>query len=246
METNSPEPEIFETIQGEGRNMGQPATFVRLSGCNLVCSWCDTPYTWRFRGSAAEKAPHDSDTVYDREQESMKWSITNVANKVMELNPSRVVITGGEPMIQQNNVAELLWLIKYRAPSFKSEVETNGTLVPKPELIEVVDQFNVSPKLTNSGNNIERRFKLDALTTFAELPQADFKFVISNEADIQETLAIVDYFEIPPNRVFLMPEGITQEAIVNGQRELIEYCQEHGFNLSSRLQIVLWGSKRGT
>jgi organic radical activating enzyme len=246
MESGSELPQIFDTIQGEGRHAGEPSTFVRLSGCNLTCSWCDVPETWRFENSAAESAPHDDNRIFRRAAEEMSLDTDAVADIVVAKAPRRLIVTGGEPLLQQGRIVDLIDKVWQRDPSFATEIETNGTIAPKPELAARVGQFNVSPKLENSGNYPKKRDKPRAMEAFVALPQADFKFVISTYHDLEEALSLVDKYDIPPQRVFLMPEGRTAEKIQSGQRQLVDFCIEHGFNLSGRLHIALFGDVRGT
>ena len=246
MDTDSPEPQVFATIQGEGRHTGEPATFIRLSGCNLACSFCDVPETWRFEGTPASRAPHESDEIFRKDQEEITAGIERITDIVVGNLPRHLVITGGEPLIQQDKIINLADEVRLRDPRFFIEIETNGTIAPRPDLIKVIDWFNVSPKLENSGNPLKKRIKPRAMEAFAALPQADFKFVISRDEDIQEVLGLVDLYGIPPSRVFLMPEGRTKEKIEAGQSRLVDFCVVYGFNLSTRLHIFLFGDKRGT
>ena len=236
-------PEIFDTIQGEGRNMGQPATFLRLSNCNLQCTWCDTPYTWNWEGTPYE---HEDGDKYIRQDEQANLDVETIVTELLTHDIKRLVISGGEPMIQQKGIYELVGLLKTADPERQVEIETNGTIPPSAELAGLVDQFNVSPKLENSGNKKDKRDKPKAMETFVQLPNADFKFVLGSPDDIEEVLELVDRYEIPANRVFLMPEGRTKEKIEEGQKDLVEFCEKYGFNLSTRLHLILFGNKRGT
>ena len=131
--------EIFESIQGEGTNAGKPAIFLRTAECNLKCTWCDTKFTWDWK-------------QFDYSKEVKEMSIKEIINSVSKFNVKHLVITGGEPLMQQDDLAELLSFIK---PEFYVEVETNGTILPNNTLNALVDQWNVSPKTTNSGNSLE-------------------------------------------------------------------------------------------
>ena len=224
------QPEIFETIQGEGRNTGEPAVFARLSGCNLDCDWCDTPYTWDWEN-------------YDREGNTLRIEIGEAVELISGQTAERAVITGGEPLVQQTDLIELATQLQARG--MKTEVETNGTRMPRPDLVDVIDQFNVSPKLSNSGIPYEKRIKHDALEAFARLDNADFKFVIDNAQDLDEVKALQDTHKIPSNRIFLMPQGVTEEQIMAGTQQLAEICKQEGYNLSTRLHVLIWGAKRG-
>lgn len=236
-------PEIFDTIQGEGRNLGRPVVFARLSGCNLQCSWCDTPYTWAFTESLAEK--HDEAKVYDRNIEQVKLTVGEAIDQVSTLKIPRLVITGGEPMSQQKGITELANGLRDNNEDYWVEVETNGTIIPKPETIEAVDQFNVSPKLENSGNSKAKRDKAPAMEAYVASGKADFKFVVFGDEDLPEILELVDKYKIPPERVFLMPEGRTEEEVERHQKELVQIAIDNNFNVTTRLHVLIWGAKRG-
>lgn len=237
------QPEIFYTIQGEGRSIGEPATFARLSGCNLQCGWCDTPDTWAFTPALAEQ--HEDGVQYDRETQQIQLQVGEAVDRITGFPCKRVVITGGEPMLQQGDIVELITGLREEDPDFWVEIETNGTIPPKPELVEQVNQFNVSPKLENSGNELKRRLRDTAMEAYAATEKSDFKFVVAEPTDVTEVQDIVDRYAIAPNHVFLMPEGRDEETIRARQLELVELCKANGYNLTTRLHIMIWGSKRG-
>lgn len=235
-------PEIFYTLQGEGRSLGKPSTFMRLSGCNLQCIWCDTPYTWNFEGTDYY---HEGEKKYSREEESIKLDIGDAVNRITQEMCQRVVITGGEPLVQQNALLELITEIKVIDNDYRFEIETNGTIVPTTELYDLVEQFNVSVKLSNSGMPESKRLKENALLFFSRSKKADFKFVVADESDLEEVIALKEQYEIPSNRIYLMPEGINPEEQSETEPMVAELCKEYGFNFTPRLHIQLWGSKRG-
>lgn len=240
---NPDKPEIFDTVQGEGRNLGRPVVFARLSGCNLQCSWCDTPYTWAFTEKLAEQ--HDEGQVYDRSQEQIKISVGEAIDQISALKIPRLVVTGGEPMTQQAAITELANGLKANNEDYWVEIETNGTIVPKPETIEAVDQFNVSPKLENSGNSKDKRDKSKAMEAYVASGKADFKFVVFGDEDLPEILELVEKYKIPHERVFLMPEGRTEEEVERHQKELVQLAIDNNFNVTTRLHVLIWGSLRG-
>ena len=131
--------EIFKSIQGEGPNFGKPAIFLRTAQCNLKCTWCDTKYTWDWKN-------------YDFTKEVKEMTIVEIQEKILHLGIKHLVITGGEPLLQQDDLADLLSFLK---PDFYVEVETNCTILPNKKLTDLVDQWNVSPKTENSGNILE-------------------------------------------------------------------------------------------
>ena len=242
-EGTTDQPEIFETVQGEGRNLGSPVVFARLSGCNLQCSWCDTPYTWVWNEKLAEK--HDEGRTYNRNAEQVKVLVGDAIDQVSGHEIKRLVITGGEPMQQQKALVPFIKGLRERDPNHWVEIETNGTIAPNDEMAELVDQFNVSVKLSNSGNELKRRLRDNALKRFAGLSKADFKFVVYGEQDLGEILELVEGYSIPHSRVYLMPEGRTEEEVKQHQIELVEVAKKYNFNLTTRLHVLIWGAKRG-
>ena len=226
----SGEPEIFRSVQGEGVSAGTPTVFLRLGTCNLACSWCDTKYTW------------DWDS-YDFDQQVMSMEESDLEQRILAFDLPHLVITGGEPLMQQKALGPLALSLKRRG--FFCEVETNGTLAPQPEMVGAVSQWNVSPKLGNSGNGLERREVPEALRAFRDLDSAYFKFVVVGPSDIDEVLSLSKKHDLPAERIVLMPEGTTAAAINDRGRWLAEACASHGFRFSTRLHILLWGDQRG-
>lgn len=233
------EPEIFASLQGEGPSVGKPCTFVRLSRCNLACEWCDTAYTWRFTG---DNRPHRDGLAFERAANQVMLEETEVAARIAALGGTRLVVTGGEPLLQGPALARMLALL----PSRHVEVETNGSVESVPALAALVDQYNVSPKLAHSGNPASAALVPERLAAWAAEPKAWFKFVVAAPADLAEVAALVDTYRIAPPRVFLMPEGRDSETVRERLRWLAEACAERGFNLSDRLHIHLYGDTRGT
>ena len=240
----APAPEIFDTIQGEGRNIGKPTVFARLSGCNLQCSWCDTPYTWAFTDTMA--ALHDEGVKYDRNAEQVKVTVGDAVDHITGYSTKRLVITGGEPMLQQRGVARLAKTLKEKDPDYWIEVETNGTIAPSFETIQAVDQFNVSPKLSGSSNRPSKAIRADVMDAYAATPKADFKFVVSTENDVEEIKTLVARHKIKPEKVFLMPEGRIEEEVKANQAKLVQVAIDNGFNVTTRLHVLIFGAKRGT
>jgi organic radical activating enzyme len=226
----SGEPEIFRSIQGEGVTAGTPTAFLRLAVCNLGCTWCDTKYTW------------DWDS-YDRRKEIISMAADEVEQRVAAFRVPHLVITGGEPMLQQAELAPLATSLSARG--YFNEVETNGTVAPSAEMVAAISQWNVSPKTGSSGNDRDRREIPGALEAFRELDNAFFKFVIVEPPDVKEVARLADRYRLPAQRVLLMPEGITAHALQERGRWVAEACTRYGFRFSTRLHILLWGDGRG-
>jgi 7-cyano-7-deazaguanosine (preQ0) biosynthesis protein QueE len=215
------------TFQGEGPSIGRLCGFVRLGRCNQACTWCDTPFSW------------DWDR-YDPKVELTEQSVDEILAKLDGMGVEMIVVTGGEPLLQQRALGPLLGEIKARG--WRVEVETAGTLAWEQPL-DLVDQFNVSPKLANSGNPLERRYKPDVLQGFEADGRAIFKFVVTEPEELDEVAGIVE--ECGLTDVWIMPEGTDAETLTARQRALAPAVLERGWNLTTRLHILLWGDRRG-
>ena len=201
------EPEIFASIQGEGVTAGLPSVFIRLSLCNLRCVWCDTKYTWDW-------------AHFDPKLEIVAVDVPEIMRRVEQTHLRNVVITGGEPLLQQRELIPLVKLLKSRG--LRLEVETNGTIEPDPVFGASIDQWNVSPKLTNSTNRPTEREVGAAVAWFARQPQAYVKLVIADPTDLDEARELVDRYSIPADRVLLMPEATDWQRLVERSRWLAE------------------------
>lgn len=226
------EPEIFASLQGEGPSAGRPSVFVRLSRCNLACTWCDTAYTWRFTGPGA----------FERKANQLTLTEADTAARILAFAGNRLVVTGGEPLLQAPALARLLALL----PGMHVEIETNGTVPPPPVLDALVHQYNVSPKLAHSGNPAARALIPERLAAFAGDARAFFKFVVATPADVGEVLTLADTYAIPRERLFVMPEGTASATLQARARWLAPLALEHGLRFSDRLHIHLYGDTRGT
>jgi len=222
-------PEVFATVQGEGPSLGVPSVFVRLGGCNLTCTWCDTAYTWDW-------------SRFDKKKETEELSADDVAARAIgeaKDGVRNVVFTGGEPLLQQKDLALVAARMKERG--FRIEVETNGTIVPEPALAAVVDQWNVSPKLATSGNALEKRWVPNAIAWFSDRPNAFFKIVVASKDDLDE----IEKTALPKERLIVMPEGTDATTRAERSRWLAEVCTEKGYRLGARLHVHIWGAERG-
>lgn len=240
-------PEIFRSIQGEGRSAGRIRTFVRLSGCNLYCRWCDTAYTWNWldrpRPHVLDRpgAPH----AFDPGEEIIALALGEVVDRLLALPTEGVVITGGEPLGQMRGVTALAKALRARAPGLAIEIETNGTILPRPALAALVDLFMVSPKLAHAGVPERLALRPRALAGFAGMDRAWFKFVAAGTADIAEVAALADYHGIARDRIYIMPEGTDAATLDRIGAAIADAVIDHGFAFSDRLHIRLFGDKRG-
>ena len=246
--TEPGKPEIFRSIQGEGRSAGETRTFVRLSGCNLHCTWCDTPYTWNWRGT---KWPHEKDRPgaphkFDPDIETIEISVEEVAQAVKSLPAPGIVLTGGEPLIQSAGLEALIARLKQGDPALLIEIETNGTIAPSDALAGAVDLFMVSPKLAHAGDRPALALRPAALAAFAALGSAWFKFVVREPADLDEIAALTERVGIPGERIMVMPEGTDSAALRTREARLRPPAEAAGYAWSDRLHIHLYGDTRGT
>jgi organic radical activating enzyme len=229
--------EIFgPTVQGEGPSCGRQCGFLRLGGCNLHCRWCDTPYTWDWRGVA------DGGIAYDPKVELKAMDVDDVVEAVLAMNVDLTIVTGGEPLDQQRALIPLVEQLTEAGN--RVEIETNGTVVPVDELLDdTMIRFNVSPKLAHASDPLERRIRPAALRTLSGNPGTAFKFVCRDLADLDEVADLVDELEL--RSVWIMPEGQTAEQINRRLAELADEVVRRGWNLSTRLHVLAWGDKRG-
>src|SRR5580698_9205554 len=222
--------EIFYSVQGEGSLVGVPSIFVRSSGCNLRCSWCDTPYTsWN--------------------PEGQELSIGEIFDRAAKLDGSaaarHVVLTGGEPMIAPGMV-ELS--NGFRERGMHITVETAGTVFAP----VACDLMSISPKLANStpegvfhDRHEDLRLQPEVLRRLIREYDYQLKFVVSDESDLAELQAIAETLNAPPHNVILMPEGITSETLSERGVWVAELCKTHGYRFGPRLHVYLYGHRRG-
>lgn len=205
------QPEIFHSIQGEGVSQGTPCVFLRLAGCNLACSWCDTAYSWNGTVPGVRLTPEKA------------------AELALRYPCRRLVLTGGEPLIQQKALPALLRLL----PDHAVELETNGTIMPDAELLERITQFNVSPKLPHSGNETARTWKPDILRRLAFTEKAWFKFVVACEEDVKTALRQASGADIPAERILLMPLASTRAELDAMRAQTVEWCLRYGLRFQT-------------
>ncbi len=229
--------EMFYSVQGEGVLTGVPSIFVRTSGCNLRCRWCDTPYaSWK--------------------PEGVEMEVEAILGKLGEWPRARhVVLTGGEPMVARE-VRRLMAGI--REMGYHLTVETAGTIGLEGS---GCDLASLSPKLSNStprpgeigegwvARHEQTRRQLGVLRSWiAGAAEVQVKFVISGEADLEEAMGLVAELgdAVPPDRILLMPEGRTVEELRGRAGWLVEVCKAQGYRFCHRLHIELFGNTRAT
>jgi len=223
--------EIFYSIQGEGTLVGVPSVFVRVSGCNLRCVWCDTPYTsWSPEGEMQ--------------------SVDQIRREVeLHAGAHHVVITGGEPMLFEP-VSELAAAL--RDDGFHITFETAGTIYRD----VACDLMSISPKLANStpwlreegrfaASHESARYRPEVLRQLMESYPYQLKFVVASQEDLPEIRRIVEETRAERERVLLMPEGTQPATVAERGRWIAELCKEQGWRYSPRLHVELWGDQRG-
>jgi 7-carboxy-7-deazaguanine synthase len=219
--------EIFNSIQGEGSLVGVPSTFIRTSGCNLRCSWCDTPYTsWKPEGE--------------------ELSVDEILRRVAEWPSDHVVITGGEPMIAPG-IVQLSNQLSGRRKHIT--FETAGTVYAP----VACNLMSISPKLSNStpegpfrAQHERLRFQPEVLGRLTREFNYQLKFVIASESDLMEAQDVIAATGAPNSKVILMPEGTSPEVLNERSPWIAELCKKHGYRFSPRLHVHLYGNRRGT
>ena len=223
--------EIFASIQGEGTLVGVPSTFVRISGCNLRCTWCDTPYaSWNPEGPVL--------------------ALGDIVAKVEELGIRHVVVTGGEPMLFEP-VVDLTRMLAEKGHHIT--IETAGTVFRE----VACDLMSISPKLSNStpddpvwrDRHEATRSDLTPLRSLLAGYEYQLKFVVNPESgtdDLGEIQALLTDLGADRGRVLLMAEGTDAETLHRRERLLAPVCMQTGFRLTPRLHVDLFGNARGT
>jgi len=227
--------ELFFSIQGEGELTGVPSVFVRTSGCNLRCRWCDTKYaSWKPEGENV--------------------TINDLLDKVCSYPARHVVISGGEPMIAKG-IEEFTHLLKESGKHIT--IETAGTIAPNGIQCDLA---SLSPKLSDStpkegdinkewiDRHESKRLDYDILSEWVNSYNFQLKFVVSKEEEIKEIQNVISRIKgkILPEKVLLMPEGIDPDTLRSRYDLLIGLCKENGYRLCHRLHINLFGNTPGT
>ena len=224
--------EIFYSIQGEGRLLGVPSVFIRTSGCNLRCVWCDTPYTsWKPEGK--------------------EWSVREIKKNAKRYLAPYAVITGGEPLLA-HEIEELTRRLK-RA-GYHITIETAATIF-KPVICDLI---SMSPKLSNSTPwkrergkfarmHEEHRLNFSVIQSYLDSYDYQLKFVVESRRDFAEIAEILKRLKkVDPSRILIMPQGRSKRELQAKAPWIVEMCKARGFRYTPRLQIELYGNQRGT
>ena len=216
---------------------------------DLLVHNCDIPQTWNWIGTDLE---HQDDIKYDPETEIIEMSADEIIKQIQEIRSrykiNRVILTGGEPLVQQKNT-EFVKLINILVQeNLIIEVETNGTIIPDKTIDNCISQFNVSPKLSGSGNTLKQRIRPRVYQFFIDLfnnyQDVEFKFVINDDKDLVEVEDLRTEFNIPRKMISLMPQCVTQEEAIKTSKWLMEKCMETGYKFCPRIQIYVYGNER--
>lgn len=222
--------EIYGPVfQGEGKNIGMPCVFMRLAGCNLACSWCDSRFSWDWQ-------------QYDPKQEIHRMTVAEIFDRLEKSQSKNLVVTGGEPMLQQKQLFPLLVWLKEKG--WWVEIETAGTIpIWFAKEYDLVGLYTVSIKTASSGNELTRSIQPVAIESFVESGKAVFKFVVSKMSDFTEIDELVSTYKLKP--VYIMPEGVDAAGILSRSKELAGEVIKRGYHLTTRLHVLLYGSRRG-
>lgn len=235
--------EMFaDTVQGEGINTGCPATFLRVQHCTLDCGWCDTGEVWK-KGN-----PYSVDEIIELMEQ--KYNNRTLIDRFKQ--GQHLVLTGGSPMLYQNQFVELVNKIKNKY-SFKPyiEIENEATRMPTKEFSEIIDCWNNSPKLENSGMKKSFRNKPEVIKYLVQQPNSWFKFVITDKSDWNEiTKEYIKpdnsiYGVIPYSKIILMPEGQTRQQLQQNYDVVVDLCSRYNLRMTDRMHISMWDKKTG-
>jgi organic radical activating enzyme len=236
--------EVYGPVfEGEGRFVGQRCFFVRLGGCNLHCSWCDTPQTWVF--DDRHMFQHNGRRKFDPKNELIRYDAKSILDQLSMLGctiDDLVSISGGEPLLQAEALDDLVTSLLRRGR--RVTFETAGTRSPSLLRRHFRIHWTVSPKLESSGNEIEKRYIPEVIDEFRDLG-ADFKFVISSKDDLSEVTDMLDAHGISTTKVWLMPEGTNAAALLDRAPAVEEMALKLGCHFTLRQQTLLHGNKRG-
>jgi len=204
--------EIFTSLQGEV-DVGMPATFVRLSGCNLCCKWCDSKYA----------------------NKGKEMPVDYVAKKIDSMGLENVIFTGGEPMLQHAEMSQVMASLKRINTGYNFYLETNGSIYD--DVMKYFKSVSCSPKKQASDYE-------ESYSRVSQLDNVRWKFVYENKGDVWWE-DFQKKFQIPSNKIWIMPEGSSRRDQLNRMKEVAEYCIEKKYNMAIRAHTLIWGKKRG-
>lgn len=220
------------TIQGEGVSVGVPAVFLRLQHCTQNCVWCDSKEVWRYGN------PYTFDQLFSIMEEQGVFDYLKQG--------AHFIVTGGSPLRQQAMLLPFLQILKNRIPDCYIEIENECTLMPYPNMISTVSQWNNSPKLSNSGNSMAFRYQPKILSCMAGLMNSWFKFVIASEDDwLEIKTKYLDTGILNRSQILLMPLGADRSELNKNRSTAVKIALREGVRFSDRLHVVIWDKKTG-
>lgn len=223
--------EIFYSVQGEGPLAGTPAVFLRLTGCNLDCYFCDSKYAWK------------KDQIITN-----RMTIEQIVEKIVSFDSAKyLVVTGGEPLLQQHKLVDLFRALSFiaREDPWHITFETNGTITPSMEIIRYTNLFMVSPKTQFVDKAVLNEWWTTRSYTFTD-KKIYFKFVIDHGVNLyQVTTFMSQYPDVRHERIFLMPQGVTSADLMGRLPMLIKFAKKYHVKVTSRMHILAYGNKRG-
>lgn len=232
--------EVFYSIQGEGPTTGVPSVFVRLGGCNLMCGGMGTQHdgelhdaTWRC----------DTIEVWMKSTSKAHEEVLNEECLKALRNGAHLIITGGEPLMQQEAIKDFIDYLDKHITNLYIEIETNGTIMPSSNLTRRINQWNCSPKLSNSGNSKFMYFNENVIINLNNYNTA-FKFVLTNMEDWKEVVGTYLPY-IKRNKIWLMPSGENQELLNESKQVVVEIAKNNFIKFTNRLHIEIWNKKTG-
>lgn len=217
---------IFHSIQGQGVNIGKNVVFIRLPLCNLSCPDCDSKFSWEMNQGLFVK-------------------FEEIYNYIVKTRANGVVITGGQPMLYQDEICQFMDVLKEIVPV---QIQTNGTIPVSQNMINhrYNIRYNISPKISSFYPDVKDSIIYDSLKTYMYSgSKFIFKFVVNSQSDIQQIRNIQNDLQILDDEIYLMPACITTEQQFSKQQEIVNMCLKYGYNYSPRLHILIWNNKRG-
>lgn len=223
--------EVFTSHQGEGPRAGRLCTFIRTGGCNLSCSWCDTPYSW-------------DASRYDLRQELTPMTPEEI---VAQVAADEVVITGGEPLMHQRHADWAVLLRTLHQRGCFICLETNGTIVPNMTSRTYIHHYSISPKLANAGSHKPKQSATVPLwPTDIRYGASCLKFVVEDADDVAAAVHHGDQLGWLRSSMWMMPEGTDAGVLLKRWPEICKAAIKHEVNVTQRLQVLAYGDTRGT
>lgn len=217
------------TLQGEGPAAGRNAAFLRLGGCNLSCSWCDSGYTW-------------DGARYDLREQIKPTTVPDIMAQLPDA--PTIVVTGGEPLLHQRNPAWPSLLVSLAARYRWLHLETNGTIAPTTLTQSAFNLINVSPKQHHAGDHRGNQ-RPTMWPGWHEVDRAVVKIVCQTEADVVDAVDMAKGHGFDAHRIWVMPEGYELDVLMERWPPIAAAAAKHGINATHRLHVLAWRDERG-